>query len=144
MGLRDIIKIIKKNQLCRNWEFQDDDKLLSLYYENYDIYLFYHDGYLYAIFHKIIENNHMRKDLKTKYKQYKGFQTFTYNKDFYIQSKFKRFTNQIILNYSTFYSEICQDLKTLKNDKKTIFYYPYYNVNIMETEQISNYPLPNN
>jgi hypothetical protein len=143
MGLRDIVNIIRNENLCANWDLDDEnDNLLSLYYDKFHLHFSYDEGKLVTIFHMKIYNKNIREKIKRKYEieGQRAYDVFIYQNDFYIQTIYKRFTRKIIWDYSTFYSDIKVNMILAKNDKKYIILYPFYNIN-EEREPRLNYPI---
>lgn len=142
MGLRDIINIIRDEQLCKNWDLEEENNLLSLFYEKYNLHMMYDNGNLITIFHMKIHNNEIREHIRTKYKIecQRSCTIFSYQDNFYIQTIYKRFSKEIVLDHITIYSDIENHMEIVKNDKKDFILYPIYNIN-EEIEQILNYPI---
>ena len=140
MGLREIIKIIQQEELCKNWDLdEENENLLSLYYDNFNLHLMYDDGKLITMFHIKINDKEIRERLQRKY-IIERQTVYIYKNDFYIQIKYKRFNKQIIWDHTAIYSNVIKNIDLAKNNKKNIIWYPRYNVNV-EIMQISNYPI---
>ena len=141
--LETIAKIIVNEELCKNWEL--DGETLFLYFSGYEVALLYDNGYLFSIFQIKIQNMEKRQILK-KLIHSKSIQVFMNNEKFYIQCQYKRFTNNVIFDQVDLYTHIISYLKLMENEKKILDIYPMKRINVIieETNQRSNYPLPNN
>jgi len=138
MTLRDIITILSEDQLCQNWDLEENS--LTLFYENYELHLIY-DESLYCIFTTSITNRDFHMDLKSVMSS-RTREIYIFDDHFCIQTRYKRFTTKILFNSSELMKDIAFYLDILKDDKKNIFLYSHKNIN-EEINPKSNYPIPN-
>ncbi len=140
MTFDNIIEIIKDKNLCKNWEIVDH--VLNLYYTDYDVYLLYDDGNLITILKTHIKSDEYRKRLAKYFEKLSHYQVFSYDANLYIQSQYKRFTIDVILDNSDLSEKIDDLIKLLQNVKKSI-QYPHFFIN-EEITLKSNYPISDN
>lgn len=137
MSFKKIITILTNCHFVNNWELDDDNTKLCIYYKNYNLTLFFDDNIYYIILTLSLNINPEQEEIiqKLAIDLYKKF--FFENKKIYIQSRFKykeqvstyeEFIKDIILEQQDLYNEINYCLKTY-NTKKNIFIYPHKNIN---------------
>jgi len=147
LNLQSIAVIIREENICPDWQLDEEQNAIFLYFEDFDICIINQDNKLYSIFKKKIK--HFKKELKLLLDDHNPLEEFFIHGDtFYVQNKYSRFSKDIIFYYFDLYDEITQYLKKLKNPKKNIIKYNYNKINQMgnkwmnyfnlETNQISN------
>jgi len=147
LNLQSIAVIIREENICKNWNIDEEQNVLFLYFEYFDICLIRQGDKLYSIFKKKIK--HFKKELKLLLNEnIPREEIFIRGDIFYIQNEYSTFSIDIIFYYFDLYDEMVDYLKKLKDHKKNNIKYNYKNINYMknkwsnyfnlETDQISN------
>ncbi len=160
MGLYDIIRIIQSEDLCRNWDLDDEEDVpqcLNCYLKGFTLIFCYENRYLYTIIETVVDSDY-HHIVKSYLKNSIG-QVFLYDDRIYIQTKYKRFNKNVFLEQVALYHDMRNKIRkcnyedqikriTLRGSswEKVYKKYKFYkekNINI-QTDQIWNYPLLNN